>query len=68
MIGVCAERGRWRMYMNAYEEMIRKTATPHLSSPPQVGDTIGYTIAATNDGNVTLHDVSITDPLLPVLS
>jgi polyphosphate kinase 2 (PPK2 family) len=28
-IGDLAERGRWRQYMGAYEDMIRKTATPH---------------------------------------
>ena len=27
-----------------------------------VGDVINYTIMATNDGNVTLHDVTVTDP------
>jgi PPK2 family polyphosphate:nucleotide phosphotransferase len=28
-IGDLAERARWRQYMTAYEDMIRKTATPH---------------------------------------
>ncbi len=44
--------------------------TPHLSivkdaSPANydsVGDVITYSITATNDGNVTLHNVTITDP------
>ena len=27
-----------------------------------VGDVIHYTIVATNDGNVTLHNVTVTDP------
>jgi uncharacterized repeat protein (TIGR01451 family) len=46
------------------------TCTPHLAitkdfSPADysaVGDVISYTIVATNDGNVTLHNVSVTDP------
>jgi uncharacterized repeat protein (TIGR01451 family) len=50
--------------------------TPHVSlaktvaesSFSAVGDVLHYTITATNDGNVTLHDVTITDPLLPTLA
>ena len=46
--------------------------TPHLSltktaaptSYSQVGDVIAYTLVATNDGNVTLTGVSISDPKL----
>jgi uncharacterized repeat protein (TIGR01451 family) len=33
-----------------------------------VGDAIGYTLTATNTGNVTLTGVTISDPSLPVLS
>ena len=33
-----------------------------------VNDVIHYTLTATNDGNVTLHGVTITDPLLGTLS
>ena len=44
--------------------------TPHLAITKDatetgydaVGDVIHYTITATNDGNVTLHDVVVTDP------
>ncbi|MEO8273270.1 MAG: DUF11 domain-containing protein, partial [Chloroflexota bacterium] len=46
------------------------TKNPHLSILKEddvdgfdsVGDVISYTITATNDGNVTLHDVVVTDP------
>ncbi|HEY8635977.1 MAG TPA: hypothetical protein VIL81_01835, partial [Candidatus Limnocylindrales bacterium] len=49
---------------------------PHLSivkdatesSYSAVGDVINYTITATNDGNVTLHNVTITDPKATGLS
>jgi uncharacterized repeat protein (TIGR01451 family) len=50
------------------EITLSKTATPHLSSPATVGDTIDYEIVATNNGEVTLKDVSISDPLLGALS
>ena len=32
------------------------------------GVTLNYTLVATNDGNVTLHDVTITDPKLGTLT
>lgn len=46
------------------------TQVPHLAitkvateqSYDAVGDVINYTIVATNDGNVTLHNVTVTDP------
>jgi uncharacterized repeat protein (TIGR01451 family) len=46
------------------------TQNPHLSitksadptSYSKVGDVITYTIVATNDGNVTLHTVTVSDP------
>ena len=41
-----------------------KTATTHFSTPPKVGDTIDYTLVATNDGDVPLTSVSIIDPKL----
>ncbi|MHB8883363.1 MAG: IPTL-CTERM sorting domain-containing protein [Thermodesulfovibrionales bacterium] len=45
-----------------------KTATPHLSSPAQTGDLIDYEIVATNNGEVALKSVAISDPLLGALS
>ena len=45
-----------------------KTATPKYSTPPKVGDTIDYTLLATNDGNVALTSVSIIDPKLGALT
>src|SRR5690606_4078791 len=37
-----------------------KTATS--SGPYAVGDTLTYDITATNTGNITLHNVTVTDP------
>ena len=36
--------------------------TPPNSTYDSVGDVIHYTITATNTGNVTLHNVTVTDP------
>jgi uncharacterized repeat protein (TIGR01451 family) len=47
---------------------ITLTKTAAESTYAAVGDIIHYTLVAKNTGNVTLHDVSITDPLLPVLT
>jgi uncharacterized repeat protein (TIGR01451 family) len=47
---------------------VLKTAVPDLSDPPKAGDTIAYEIKATNDGNVTLTGVTVTDSLLATLS
>jgi uncharacterized repeat protein (TIGR01451 family) len=41
-----------------------KTATPHFSSPPKPGDTIGYSFKITNTGNVSLSGVDLDDSLL----
>ena len=49
---------------------VRASKTPHLAitkdatetSYDAVGDVINYTIVATNDGNVTLANVTVTDP------
>ncbi len=45
---------------------LTKTADP--TSYDHVGQVISYTLVATNDGNVTLNGVSITDPALGALS
>jgi LPXTG-site transpeptidase (sortase) family protein len=45
---------------------LTKTASP--STYTEVGDVISYTLVATNTGNVTLTDVTVTDPLLNYLS
>ena len=45
---------------------LEKTAVPEIYSYP--GQIIEYTLVATNDGNVDLHDVSITDPKLGTLT
>lgn len=43
---------------------LTKTAdTSGLSSPPVAGETIAYAITVTNDGNLTLSNVRVTDPL-----
>jgi uncharacterized repeat protein (TIGR01451 family) len=66
---------------NATVESLPATVTvtagqqPHLSlaksaslvTYDQVGQLIEYTLAATNDGNVTLHDVAIGDPMFASL-
>jgi hypothetical protein len=45
---------------------LTKTATPTTYSA--AGQVIHYTLVATNDGNVTLHSVSISDPKLGTLT
>lgn len=47
---------------------LAKVAVPTFSSPPQPGDTIAYSLVATNTGNITLHGVLISDPLLGTLT
>jgi uncharacterized repeat protein (TIGR01451 family) len=55
---------------NFDDETVTAVRTPHLSitkvaterSYSKVGDVIHYTIVATNDGNVTLTNVVVTDP------
>ncbi|MGN6428530.1 MAG: DUF7507 domain-containing protein, partial [Leifsonia sp.] len=42
---------------------ITKAATPSLSTPPAVGDPITFSFTITNDGNLTLHGVVLTDRL-----
>ena len=45
---------------------ITKAATE--TNYDSVGDVIHYTIVATNDGNMTLRDVTVTDPNVGNLS
>jgi uncharacterized repeat protein (TIGR01451 family) len=45
---------------------LAKTSTPNPVSV--VGETLTYTLVATNDGNQTLTNIVVTDPLLPTLS
>jgi uncharacterized repeat protein (TIGR01451 family) len=47
---------------------ITVTKTPDRPSYSKVGDVIHYTLVATNDGNVTLSNVSISDPKLGTLA
>ena len=44
------------------------TKTPSLTSFDTPGDVIGYVFAVTNTGNVTLSNITVTDPLIPALS
>ncbi|MDA9208298.1 hypothetical protein N9O61_05365 [Octadecabacter sp.] len=45
---------------------LEKVASP--TSFSTVGETITYTFTVTNEGNATLADVEVTDPLIPSLS
>jgi uncharacterized repeat protein (TIGR01451 family) len=61
------ENARDTIYANQNPHLtLSKSANP--TSYSAVGDVITYTLVATNDGNVTLHDVSISDPMLGALT
>ncbi|WP_152176271.1 DUF7507 domain-containing protein, partial [Mycobacterium tuberculosis] len=47
----------------APELVLDKAASPDFSSPPRLGDLIAFSFTITNEGNLTLSDVSITDRL-----
>ena len=40
-----------------------KLASPQFEGPPSVSDLITYTFTVTNTGNVTVSDITVTDPL-----
>ena len=44
--------------------LVKTADTSGLQSPPQVGDTIIYHFRVENTGNVTLTNVTVTDPML----
>jgi hypothetical protein len=48
--------------------ILAKTATPNFGGPAKVGDTISYELVTTNDGNLTLNNVSVGDARLGTLS
>jgi uncharacterized repeat protein (TIGR01451 family) len=48
--------------------LIDKVGTYNGGALAQVGDTISYTFAVTNNGSSTLTSVAVTDPLVPVIT
>ncbi len=47
---------------------LQLTKTPSVATFDAPGQVIGYVFAVKNTGNVTLHNVVVTDPLIPSLS
>ena len=66
----CVDDGAGGAAETCANKDVPASQTPHLSvtksavpaSYSTVGDVINYTIVATNDGNVTLNNVTVTDP------
>ena len=48
--------------------LIDKAGTFNGGALAQVGDTIGYNFTVSNNGSETLNQVSVTDPLVPVIT
>jgi len=45
-----------------------KEATPSFSTPPQEGDPIAYSFTVKNSGNVTLTNITVSDPLIGTIT
>ena len=50
-------------YLHPALTVVKASDTTQLHNPAQVGDLLSFTVKVTNTGNVTLHDVTVTDDL-----